>query len=149
MQLQQCKHRDARNPERTRRLEKQQTMHCLVKLICCWNEEEWQQGKVSGSCLFTRAVWEDSQYPSSACEMVPQATNRDILGPAHPARALLATAAPQQHCRGHRLATGCFKGASHFTCCKAFEILSGVTATFSHVANKTSSNGNVPSQLES
>lgn len=72
MQLQQCKHRDARNPERTRRLEKQQTMHCLVKLICCWNEEEWQQGKVSGSCLFTRAIWEDSQYPSSACEMVPQ-----------------------------------------------------------------------------
>lgn len=33
-------------------------MYCFVKPICYWNEEQWQQVKVSGSLVFAGAIWE-------------------------------------------------------------------------------------------
>lgn len=83
-----------------------------------------------GICLilFTGAIWGNSQYPCCACESSKQG-HRGCCPWILP-RALLATAAT--HCRGTGWEQGPFKalGPSHFTCCKATEILPGVTVSF-------------------
>lgn len=130
-----------------KRLEKQQTMHCFVKPICYWNEEQWKQVKVFGSLLLTGAIWEKFTISLLHLWNGPVSSkqgNSSIL-----LRALLVTAATPVLGRAQDGNVHILVELVLHTSPAAWHIgiLSGVTALFS--CSKTSPKGNGPSQPES
>lgn len=137
--------RDGRNAERTRKPEQQQTLHCLVTFICCWNEEQcsrWRHlphsvhwsylGKFTISLL---CLWEQQTGTSWVLPMDPAQSSAG-----HSCYTL----------QRDRLGTGTFQSTWSFT----LHLLQGNwdpsrSYSFLPPCRKASSSGNVPSQLES